>query len=209
MEFHRLRALAACRGSNRTANRRSPAPSLVKEFRMKKLMAALLLVLASIATVQLASSWAAEPSEKGVYLDIRKIEESEAKTKLEEPRFGYVGDLGTFVAVTKNANGHEAMAGFIVHQYPNQDRQSLGCTKLRYEGPKRLGNVDGWVFLTEWDGKAYPSKVFLSAQRVYFGGGTSEYIAADYREGTGWAWKLLPLRRVELMNKSASGGAGN
>jgi hypothetical protein len=29
---------------------------------------------------------------------------------------------------------------------------SLGRTKLTYEGPKRLGNIDGWVFRTEWDG---------------------------------------------------------
>src|SRR5262249_35898908 len=150
-----------------------PAPSLLKELHMKKLMT-LLLVLAGLAAVSLAPSWAAEPSaEKGVYIDARKIEEAEPRTRLEEPRFGYVGELGTFVAVTKNANGHEAMAGFIVHQYPNQERLNLGCTKLRYEGPKRLGNVDGWVFATEWDGKAYPSKVFLSAQRVYFGGGVS------------------------------------
>jgi hypothetical protein len=175
---------------------------------MKKMMA-LLLVLAGIAAVSLACSWAAEPGEKGVYFDIRKVEESEPKSRLDEPRFGYVGEIGTFVAVTKNANGHEAMAGFVIHSYPNQDRLALGCTKLRYEGPKRLGNVDGWVFITDWDGKAYPSKVFLSAQRVYFGGGVSEYIAADYRESTGWAWKLLPLRRIELMNKAGAGGAGN
>src|SRR5580700_5678251 len=117
---------------------------------MKKTMAAMLLVLASIATVQFASSWAAEPvGEKGVSLDARKVEESEPKSRLEEPRFGYVGELGTFVAVTKNANGHEAMADIVVHHYPNQEKLSLGCTKLRYEGPKRLGNVDGWVFTTD------------------------------------------------------------
>lgn len=177
---------------------------------MKKLMVALL-VMAGIATVPLVTSFAADPvGEKGVYIDTRKVEESEPKNRLEEPHFGYVGELGTFVAVSKNANGHEAMAGFVVHHFPLQERLTLGCTKLRYEGPKRLGNVDGWVFNTEWDGKMYPSKVFLSAQKVYFGGGVIEYIAADYREGTGWAWKLLPLRRMELTNnKGVSSGAGN
>ena len=30
------------------------------------------------------------------------------------------------------------------------------------------------------------------------------YIAADYRNDTGWVWKMLPLRRMELLNgKSA------
>jgi hypothetical protein len=174
-------------------------------------IATLLLGLAGIGLFLFVQAGAAEPNnavEKGVYLDTRKIEEAEPKNRLEEPRFGYVGDLGTFVAVSKNAPGHEAMAGFVVHQYPNQDRLALGCTKLRYEGAKRLGNVDGWVFVTEWDGKTYPSKVFLSAQPVYFGGGMTAYIAADYRESTGWAWKLLPLRRVELANKTEAGAGG-
>ena len=31
-----------------------------------------------------------------------------------------------------------------------------------------------------------------------------EYIAADYREGTGWAWKLLPLRRMDLTKKEVA-----
>ena len=75
---------------------------------------------------------------------------------------------------------------------------ALGRSKLTCEGAKRLGNVDGWVFKTEWDGKVYPSKIFFSAEKVYFGGGVNAYIAADYREKTGWVWKMLPLRRMEL-----------
>ena len=155
-----------------------------------------------VAALGLGRPEAAEPAQdrrgEAVYLDKGKVEESEAKGQLGEPHFGYVGDLGTFAAMTKNANGLEAHAAYVVHQYPHQEKLALGCTKLKYQGPKRLSNVDGWVFATEWDGKVYPSKVFLSAQKVYFGGGKQAYIAADYRNDTGWAWKLLPLRRMEI-----------
>jgi hypothetical protein len=137
-----------------------------------------------------------------------KIEEAEPKARLEEPRFGYVGMLGTFQALGKNSGGEEPQAAFVVHQYPNQEKNALGCTKLRYEGPRRLGNVDGWVFKTDWDGKQYPSKVFLSAEKVYFGGGMESYIAADYRTETGWVWKLQPLRRVEILKKGSSSTEG-
>ncbi len=67
--------------------------------------------------------------------------------------------------------------------------------------------MDGWVFQTDWDGKANPSKVFLSAQPIYFGGGIRGFIAADYREGTGWAWKLHPLKRMELLAKAGEASA--
>jgi hypothetical protein len=137
-----------------------------------------------------------------------KVEETDAKTRLEEPRFGYAGMLGTFQALGKNASGEEAQAVFVVHQHPNHERNALGCTKLKYEGPRRLGNVDGWVFKTDWDGKQYPSKVFLSAEKVYFGGGMENYIAADYRTDTGWTWKYLPLRRLELLKKNAGTDGG-
>jgi hypothetical protein len=145
---------------------------------------------------------------KAVALMNAKIEETDARTRLEEPRFGYVGMLGTFQALGKNAAADEAQAVFVVHQYPNQEKNALGCTRLRYEGPRRLGNVDGWVFKTDWDGKHYPSKVFLSAEKVYFGGGIESYIAADYRTETGWMWKYQPLRRLELLKKNAATGGG-
>src|SRR5208337_1569274 len=108
-------------------------------------------------------------------------------------------------ALSKNAGSHEAMAAFVVHHYPHQEQLGLGCTKLKYQGAKRLGNVDGWVFATDWDGKHYPSRVFLSAEKVYFGGGVQAYIAADYRMETGWTWKMLPLRRMELANPTSTG----
>jgi len=146
---------------------------------------------------------AGEHPTKGVALG-KSPEESEAKGKLEEPLFGYVGLLGTFEACTKSPSGEAASAQFVVHHHPHQDEMALGYTKLRYQGAKRLGNVDGWVFNTEWDGKEYPSKVFLSAEPVYFGGGMVNYIAADYRTETGWAWKLLPLRRMELTGGKAT-----
>jgi hypothetical protein len=175
-----------------------------------KIVCALLLAVAGLWLA--APATAAEPKESaraaadradapGISLDAKKVDESEAKGTLEEPHFGYVGALGTFEATTKAAGGMEPAAMFVVHSYPDQGRLALGCTKLKYVGAKRLGDVDGWVFATDWDGKAYPSKVFVSAEKVYFGGGVIEYIAADYREGTGWAWKMLPLRRMDLANK--------
>ena len=54
--------------------------------------------------------------------------------------YGYEGHLGSFVA-TKDAN---ALALIVVHHYPDMEKVSLGRTKLTYEGPKRLGNIDGW-----------------------------------------------------------------
>jgi len=175
-----------------------------------KKFSTLFVMTTTIMVLQLARPSAAEP-EKGagdsVSLTVQKVEESEAKTRLEEPNFGYVGNIGTFAATTKNSAGAEAHANFVVHSYPRQDKLSLGCTKLKYEGAKRLGNVDGWIFTTEWDGKAYPSKVFVSAHKVYFGGGEQAYIAADFRTDTGWAWKMVPLRRMELTSK-ANQGAG-
>jgi hypothetical protein len=172
-----------------------------------KLIGALLLIAAG---VWLASGGvpqnARADAESGnaVGLINAKIEESDAKTRLEEPRFGYVGSLGTFQALGKNSGGDDPQAVFAVHQYPHHDRNALGCTRLKYEGPRRLGNVDGWVFKTDWDGKQYPSKVFLSAEKVYFGGGIENYIAADYRSETGWVWKYQPLRRLELLKKGAT-----
>jgi hypothetical protein len=160
---------------------------------------ALVLVLVGVGAFQLSQPLGAEGDRgQSVYLNLPKIEEAEPKTQLQEPNFGYAGDIGTIAATTKNARGIEAHADFVVHNYPDQDNLALGCTKLKYVGPKHLGNVDGWVFNTEWDGKNYPSKIFVSAQRIYFGGGRQAYIAADYRNETGWAWKMVPLRRMEL-----------
>jgi hypothetical protein len=138
--------------------------------------------------------------QKGIALELGKLEETEARTKLENPSYGYVGQLGSFVA-TKDA---EAMGLLVVHQHPDLASKALGRTKLTCEGAKRLGNVDGWVFKTEWDGKAYPSKIFFSSERVYFGGGVNAYIAADYRDETGWVWKLHPLRRMPMVKDGAT-----
>ena len=134
---------------------------------------------------------------KGSVLEQGKVAEAEATSRLGEPNYGYEGLLGSFVA-TKNA---DALALIVVHQYPDTEKMSLGRTKLTYEGPKRLGEINGWVFRTEWDGTVYPSKIFFSSEKVYFGGGVNSYIAADYRDKTGWAWKHLPLRRMELVTK--------
>jgi hypothetical protein len=172
---------------------------------MKKFTLALLLAATLWAAHPLVAEDPAEKAGQGITLDTRKIEEARAQTELGEPNYGYVGSFGTFEAATKNTVGEAPVAIFVVHQYPRQDQAALGHTKLRYEGPKRLGNVDGWVFATEWDGKNYPSKIFLSAEKIYFGGGVQGYIAADYRNETGWAWKYHPLHRMELLKKGSAG----
>jgi hypothetical protein len=150
--------------------------------------------LAGVLAMQLVAG-AAEMSNKPASVQFGKLEETDATRTMSDPQFGYVGELGSFQAV---ASG-EATGSIVVHNYPDTTKYALGSTKLNYVGPKRLGNVDGWVFKTQWDGEHYPSKIFFSADEVYFGGGESAYITADYREGTGWAWKLLPMRRMDLV----------
>jgi hypothetical protein len=132
---------------------------------------------------------------KSIRPEMGKITETEAAVKVPEPNFGYEGHLGCFVATKENAR-----CAIVVHSYPDTSKIALGNTKLTYEGATQLNNVPGYSFKTEFDGKNYPSKVFLSSERVYFGGGITGYIAADFRDGTGWNWKLVPLRRMEVAN---------
>jgi hypothetical protein len=136
---------------------------------------------------------------KSLRPDLGKIEEKTPSVKLPEPNFGYVGHLGSFVATA--SKGH---CMIVLHHYPDTSKISLGNTKLTYEGATQLNNVPGYCFKTEFDGKNFPSKVFLSSERIYFGGGINSYIAADYREGTGWAWKLLPLRRTDIVTAKSA-----
>ena len=159
-------------------------------------------VLGVLAFTTFNPSIAQEPDreESGIALDLGKVQEAEVRARLRDPHYGYVGQLGSFVVVKDN----DAEGLIVLHQHPDTSSRALGRTKLTYEGPKRLGNVDGWVFKTEWDGKVYPSRIFFSAERVYFGGGVDGYIAADYREATGWAWKLHPLRQMPLVRESIS-----
>jgi len=124
---------------------------------------------------------------KNISLQLGKLDEADASSTMDDPNFGYVGELGSFEVTTKD---------------DAQGKRALGTTKLQFLGSKRIGNLDGWVFKTQWDGESYPSKIFFSADQVYFGGGVSGYIAGDYREGTGWVWKLLPLRRTELVQNN-------
>ena len=100
----------------------------------------------------------------GITLDTKKVEESEAKGRLEEPHFGYVGELGTFEATAKSATGMRALGHVRCSLLPRPRAVALGCTKLNMWA-KRLGDVDGWIFSTDWDGKAYPSKVFATPRR--------------------------------------------
>ena len=166
---------------------------------MSRPSAKLLLMALCVLALDSPRPGAAEDrgEDKGIVLELGKVEEAEASSRLGQPNYGYVGPLGSFVA-TQDAS---ALALIVVHHYPDTEMTSLGRTKLTYEGPKRLGNIDGWVFRTEWDGTVYPSKIFFSSEKVYFGGGVSSYIAADYRDRTGWVWKLHPLRRMGLVTK--------
>jgi hypothetical protein len=166
---------------------------------MLRLSAKLLLMALCVLALNSPRHGAAQdPGQgKGIVLQMGKVEEADASSGLGEPNYGYEGHLGSFVA-TKDA---DAMALIVVHQNTDMEKASMGRTKLTYEGPKRLGNIDGWVFKTEWDGTVYPSKIFFSSEKVYFGGGVNGYIAADYRDNTGWAWKLHPLRRMGLVTK--------
>jgi hypothetical protein len=138
---------------------------------------------------------------KSIRPDMGKIAESTTSVKMPEPNFGYEGHLGCFVATAQG----KARGMIVVHQYPDTAKIALGNTKLTYEGTTQLNNVSGYVFKTDFDGKQYPSKVFLSSEKVYFGGGISGYIAADYRDNTGWAWKLTPLRRMDIVNGQTVG----
>jgi|GEM_PF-3962268 hypothetical protein len=131
---------------------------------------------------------------KAVSPQMGKLDETDASAEMTEPNFGYVGELGAFQVTT-----HEGAEGMIVvHAYPDHNRIALAETKLDYEGPKRVGNVNGWVFKTKWDGTKYPSRIFFSSEQVYFGGGESAFIASDFREQTGWVWKMIPLRQTQL-----------
>lgn len=162
----------------------------------------LLVTLALTALVAVCPAIAQEGG-KAIVLKLGKVEEAEAQGKLQDPNYGYIGQLGSFVA-TKDSH---AKGMIVVHSYPDTTKMALGCTKLVYEGAKRLGEVDGYVFKTEWDGKVYPSKIFFSAQKVYFGGGINDYIAADYRDGSGWVWKLHPLRRLKVTKTDGAAAA--
>jgi hypothetical protein len=161
-------------------------------------VAALGLVAALSLSMTHAGDTRDQPT-KAMKLELGKIEEKECSAKLTEPNYGYEGHLGCFVATASKAR-----CMIVVHHYPDTSKVSLGNTKLTYEGTVQLNNIPGYCFKTEFDGKNYPSKVFLSAEKVYFGGGISGYIAADYREGTGWAWKLQPLRRMDVVNAKSS-----
>ncbi|HZZ73309.1 MAG TPA: hypothetical protein VFE24_13725 [Pirellulales bacterium] len=146
----------------------------------------------AVAAVLLAAHGQAFANDKAISPQAGKLEETEAAQTVEAPNFGYVGELGSFQASTKKS----AVGMIVVHDYPDTANIALAQTKLSYLGAKRVGNVEGWVYTTEWDGEHYPSKIFFSNQEVYFGGGVMGYIAADYRQGTGWVWKMLPLRRM-------------
>jgi hypothetical protein len=169
-----------------------------------------LLVMLGLVAVLAACPAAAGQEKEGVEgtstvtpLQTGKVMESEVQGKIPEPNFGYVGQLGSF-AVSRN--GHSGGL-IVVHHYPDTKKSAMGHTKLSYEGAIRLGNVNGWVYKTQWDGKIYPSKVFFSADKIYFGAGINAYICADYREGTGWAWKLLPMRRLPQVAATSTTGA--
>src|SRR5262249_34724105 len=190
--FHR------CAGDGcMVCGQRTAPMSFSEEIIMVKAARKFLLVV--LAALALAALWplTAEEPRSGVALQLGTVQETEAKARIGEPNYGYVGQLGSFVV----SREQPSLGLIVVHNFPDTETMSLGRTELTYEGSKRLGNVDGWVFKTQWDGKAYPSKIFFSAEKVYFGGGVNAHIAADYRDKTGWGWEPHPLRRVEPPKK--------
>ncbi len=108
---------------------------------MSRLSAKLLLMALCVLALNSPRSGVAQDLGEGMgnVLELGKVEEAEATSRLGEPNYGYEGHLGSFVA-TKDAN---ALALIVVHHYPDMEKVSLGRTKLTYEGPKRLGNIDG------------------------------------------------------------------
>lgn len=160
---------------------------------MSKKIARTLFSIAAVVGV-FAAAASGDEQKRDVSVQTGKIEQREATGQIGEPSYGYVGALGTFEVSKGDGKGM-----IVIHNYPDTSAFALGETKLEYVGAKRLGDIDGWVFNTRWDGSRYPSKVFFSSEQVYFGGGLNGYIAADYREATGWTWKMLPLRRMDLV----------
>jgi hypothetical protein len=148
-----------------------------------------------VAALSMSNALAGDAPVKAIRPDTGKIAETKASVEVPEPNFGYEGHLGCFVATKE-----QGRCIIVVHQYPDTTKVALGNTKLIYEGATQLNNVPGYCFKTEFDGKLYPAKVFLSSEKVYFGGGISGYIAADFRDGTGWTWKLIPLRRMDVVS---------
>jgi hypothetical protein len=165
-----------------------------------------MVALAGLLVVIAGPSTAADDGSDVMPLSLQ-AKESEAKETLSEPHFGYTGPLGSFEVAVREPSGREPIGLFVVHKHPDPHQLALGQTKLKYLGTKRLGEIDGYVCQTDWSGKVYPSKVFFSAHKVYLGAGITEYIAADYREDTGWVWKTFPMRRMELVSMESAGSA--
>ena len=141
-----------------------------------------------------------EKAGKVIDLDSVKPEESESRSKLEEPNFGYEGHLGTFEVTMKSPSGHAPTGLIVVHQYPYHEKTALGRTKLKFVGARRIGNVDGWVFETDWDGKQYPSKIFVHVYREF--SFTPRLVSAQQDTGRVDSWRFgrgaLPDRGVGL-----------
>jgi hypothetical protein len=178
--------------SNRTDRFPSTKERIMTNLKLRILAG--IWVVAAMAAVTALSIGAELIASKHVSPQLGTLDEGEVSSDMGEPNHGYVGELGSFEASTKD----DAEAMIVVHNYPDTSKFALGSTQLDYVGAKRIGNVDGWVFKTQWNGELYPEKIFFSSSEVYFGGGVSAYIAADYRQATGWVWKMLPLRRTEL-----------
>ena len=68
----------------------------------------------------------AEPNEKATVLQLGTVQETEAKSKLSDPSFGYVGQLGSFVAARES----QALALMVVHNFPDTQTSGFGADRL-------------------------------------------------------------------------------
>ncbi len=100
---------------------------------MSKLKLRVLVGIWSVAIVVAVSALAVGAemaASKHVSPQLGKLEEADASSTMNDPNFGYVGELGSFEVTTKD----DAEGMIVVHNYPDTSKQALGTTKLQFMG---------------------------------------------------------------------------
>jgi hypothetical protein len=123
--------------------------------------------------------------------------ETATSAALPDPNWGYYGDLGA-AQVTKSTMPDVPIGLLAIHRYPNTSDGYLAKTKLRFEKDGRVFGVDGWIFLTDFDGTEFPSKVFFSYLKVSVNG-VYAYRMWPYRTATGWQQNSGKFERQPLL----------
>ena len=124
---------------------------------MSRLSAKLLLMALCVLALNTPRNGVAQDrvEGKGIVLELGKVVEEEASSRLGEPNYGYEGHLGSFVAA-KDAN---ALALIVVHQYPDTEKIVAGSLQAYLRGSQAaweyrwLGVQDGmgWHHLSVED----------------------------------------------------------